>query len=141
MFRNWFRKAVRALRQTTCKGARPQSPRRLGFPVGLERLEDRVTPAYNVSLDAVGLLTISQATAGDTSHLSVSLAAGTYTFADMTLTFNAATGVNAAQVMNNNNGTNITVANGDVSAIQIQTDDGADVITLSAFDAAIDPLD
>ena len=98
----------------------------------IERLEDRLLLAYDVNLTAGGILTVSQADAGDTSALNISLSGGgTYTFADAGIMFNAATGGGAGNITNNGN--DFTVSNANVSSIVVTTGDGNDVITITGF--------
>jgi hypothetical protein len=59
-------------------------------------------------------LTILEGTAGDNSNLTMSLAAGIFSFTDTTLTFNPATGNNSDNVMYSNGNKTMTVATGNV---------------------------
>jgi hypothetical protein len=135
----WWRKTLKPLVE---RSRRPclRWPDRYHLP-RLERLEDRTLLSYAVNLDNSGgpsILTISEANAGDNSNLMMSLAGTTFMFADTTLTFNPATGNEAALITNNV--TNIMVDISNVDQIFINLGTGTDVITLGNFSGPMKPL-
>ena len=108
-----------------------------------EQLESRIYLSYTVSLDAGGVLTVAQATAGDESDLTFLRQSGTYKIQDSNggLTFALGGGANDGAITINNGaggGPLFTVHTDDVNQIVFNLGDGDDVFQFGALAAGID---